>query len=117
MSEAENKDLVDRAFATNPFLGAMDAAELREFYAEGFVNHVPSTMVGVRDAFSGIEIELHGMIAEGDRVVVQWSASGTHTGEFLGVPPSGEIANVTGITVLRCADRRIVEGWANINWV
>lgn len=35
-------------------------------------------------------MELVGLVAEGDQVVAHFQCSGTHSGEWLGVPPSGE---------------------------
>ncbi|MFE6552119.1 ester cyclase [Streptomyces sp. NPDC057746] len=51
-------------------------------------------------------------IAEGDKVCTRWSWKGRHTGEFLGIPPTGREVTMTGTTVFRCgADGKIVEGW------
>jgi predicted ester cyclase len=52
------------------------------------------------------------VVAEGDRVVLRWTARGTHRGAFLGVPPSGAAVRFTGIDIVRIADGRIQEGWA-----
>jgi len=48
-------------------------------------------------------------IAEGDKVVTRWSATGTHRGELMGVPPTGKRLSMTGIVISRCAGGRIVE--------
>jgi predicted ester cyclase len=50
-------------------------------------------------------------IAEGDQVVVRWTCKVTHTGPFLGMQPSGRKATVTGISILRFSEGKIVEGW------
>ena len=113
----DNRALIQRAFEAHPILGSPEAAALREFYADDFVFSGPSSYVRALDAFSDIQVELREIIAEGERVVVRWVASGVHTDEFQGVPPSGDRVAVTGITVLRCRDGRIVEAWANLSWV
>ena len=41
------------------------------------------------------------VIAEGDKVAVRWTFCGTHRSEFAGMPPTGEKATMTGITVHR----------------
>ena len=41
------------------------------------------------------------------------SCCGTHTGEFRGIPPTGRQGCVTGITIDRIANGRVVECWTN----
>jgi len=48
-------------------------------------------------------------IAEGDKVVTRWSATGTHRVEAMGVPPTGKHVSITGIVIYRCAGGRIVD--------
>jgi steroid delta-isomerase-like uncharacterized protein len=54
---------------------------------------------------------IHEMIAEDDRVVIRWSHSGTHRGEFLGIPPSGKPFTLGGIDIYRVRDGYMVEHW------
>ena len=49
------------------------------------------------------------LIAEGDIVVEQFTASGTHRGELMGVPGTGGTIVLRGINIFRIADDRIVE--------
>lgn len=67
----------------------------------------------LQTTLSDILITVDDTIAGEDRVWVRWTCSGRHTGAGLGVPPTGRYVRVTGITILRVADRRIVEGWQN----
>ena len=60
---------------------------------------------GLPDADASIEDE----IAEGDKVVVRWRMRGTHTGELMGIAPTGKPVTWTGITIYRLADGKIVE--------
>ena len=62
-------------------------------------------------AFPDFEVVVDQIIAEGDDVVVRWSAKGTHRGENLGFPASNKKAGFRGMTWLRFRDGRIVEGW------
>jgi steroid delta-isomerase-like uncharacterized protein len=52
------------------------------------------------------------VIAEGDRVVIRVTGSGTHSGDFQGMPPTGKWVTATGVGIGRIADGRIVESWA-----
>lgn len=58
------------------------------------------------------EFEEQEMIAEGDRVMVRWVLRGTHSGPFLGLPPTGRTFSVDGVNIFRIADGRIVERWS-----
>ena len=40
------------------------------------------------------------------------TSSGTHRGEFMGVPPSGKRVAVSGMHIMRLADGKIVEHWS-----
>jgi steroid delta-isomerase-like uncharacterized protein len=54
-------------------------------------------------------------LAAGDIVVENWTFQGTHTGDFLGVPPSGKKLHVRGIEIWRLADGKIVERWGVVD--
>src|ERR687897_771495 len=57
---------------------------------------------------------IHDIFGRGDRVAYRWSASGTHLGEWAGIPPTGLHMTTSGITILRIAGGRCVEGWASL---
>jgi steroid delta-isomerase-like uncharacterized protein len=54
---------------------------------------------------------IHDAIAEGDLVVLRWSLTGTHRGEFLGIPPTGKAVTLCGIDMYRVQDGKIAEHW------
>jgi steroid delta-isomerase-like uncharacterized protein len=54
-------------------------------------------------------------VAEGDKVVTRWTATGTHKGELMGIPPSGKKVRVTGIAIDRLEDGKIVESWSSFD--
>jgi steroid delta-isomerase-like uncharacterized protein len=66
-----------------------------------------------REAFPDIVFTVEDQIAEGETVVTRWSARGTHDGELMGVDPTGRKATVTGITIQRFRDGKVLEGWTN----
>ena len=55
------------------------------------------------------------MIAEGDKVVVRFTWSFTHTVPFAGAAPTGKYISWTGISINRLSDGKIVEEWANFD--
>src|SRR5574337_1026301 len=60
---------------------------------------------------------IHDLIAEGDRVVVRVSGTGTQTGEFKGIKPTGKKVEMTGIVIYRFDGGKIVERWAQHNFL
>jgi len=62
-------------------------------------------------AFPDIKVTTEHIIAEWDKVVIRWTATGTHPGELMGIPASGRQVTWTGMTIYRFADGKIVESW------
>jgi steroid delta-isomerase-like uncharacterized protein len=65
--------------------------------------------------FPNIKQTIEDVIAEEDKVVYRATLQGTHTGEFLGIPPTGKSAKINGFTLLRIANNKIVEWWYECN--
>lgn len=66
-------------------------------------------------AFPGLRITVHGLIGEGDEVVVRWSAEGVHRGEGLGFAPTGEAVSLNGLTWVKVRDGKMMEAWQHSN--
>ena len=60
-------------------------------------------------AFSGVEMRIERLVAEGDWVATNWTARGTHTGELMGIAPTSREATVTGMQFSRVRDGKLVE--------
>lgn len=114
-----SRRLVEEAFNQ----GKYDVIE--ELVAPTFVNHDPATgdMKGpqgareqielYRSAFPDLKITIEEQIAEGDLVATRWTAKGTHKGELMGIAPTGKESTVTGLTIDKIKDGKIVESWNN----
>lgn len=76
---------------------------------DGAMEFVPR----LRNAFPDFQFSILDQIAEGDKVATRWTIRGTHEGEFQGVPPSGKQIEMTGITIFRIANDKLIEGWTN----
>ena len=63
-------------------------------------------------AFPDYTHSIEEVIAKGDKVVARCTYTGTHEGEFMGIPPSGNTFKYLGIHVWQLKDGKIVEGWA-----
>lgn len=123
MSE-HNKAIMRRGIEEVWNKGNFDVID--ELIASDFVGHQPPDEnhgpEGVkrffrlmRSAFPDIHFKIEDQIAEGDKVVTRWTASATHQGEFQGVPATGRPGVVTGMTINRFADGKVVEGWTNLD--
>jgi steroid delta-isomerase-like uncharacterized protein len=66
-----------------------------------------------REAFEGAHIKVNDQIAEGDSVATRWEGRGRHTGEIMGIPPTGKDIVVEGINLTRLKDGKLVEEWTN----
>ena len=62
-------------------------------------------------AFPDLHVKVEDTVAQGDRVAIRWSATGTHGGDQLGFQATGRSASFRGITWLIFAEGHIVEGW------
>ena len=56
------------------------------------------------------------MVAEGDKVVFRSTLKGTHTGNFMEIPPTGKLVTTSGnFNLLRISEGKIVEWWYETN--
>ena len=62
-------------------------------------------------AFPDMTHTIDRLISAGDKVTGQWTIRGTHTGEFMGIPPTGNLIEETCIGIWRFSDGKIAEFW------
>ena len=106
-SAMETTDLIDPRHNEHPpavvlgFLG----------YDEAYAAAVDATHA----AFPDLVVTVHDQVAEDDKVVTRWSATGTHAGDFAGVPATGRPVAVSGIHIHRVRGGRLIEHWEELN--
>jgi predicted ester cyclase len=66
-------------------------------------------------AFSSADFTIEDQIAEGDKVVTKFSAKSIHQGQFLGMPPSGEVGTYSSIRIHRIVEGKITDEWSEGN--
>lgn len=66
----------------------------------------------LRGAFADLSYEIIDAFGDGDRVAVRLATTGTHTGEFLGAPPTGRQFQIEAIHIFRIQDGKVAEHWA-----
>jgi predicted ester cyclase len=62
-----------------------------------------------------VHITIEDVIAEGDKVVSRNSVTGTHQGEYMGLPPTGKSVTYNEIFILRFVNGRIAETWGVVD--
>jgi steroid delta-isomerase-like uncharacterized protein len=66
-------------------------------------------------AFPDLHITIEDLIAEGDKVVARNTVTGTHQGEYMGLPPTGRPIRYNEIFIVRFAGGRIAETWGVVD--
>jgi steroid delta-isomerase-like uncharacterized protein len=79
--------------------GSQDTEQAKQFFAM------------VHQAFPDLHAVVHDVIAEGDLVAARVTYTGTHQGEFLGIPATGKQARTNGVDLFRMQDGRQAEHW------
>ena len=67
--------------------------------------------IALANAFPDLHFTIDDQIAEGDMVVTRYTLTGTHKGEFNGIPPTEKRFTIKGIDIGRIANGKGVEGW------
>jgi steroid delta-isomerase-like uncharacterized protein len=68
-----------------------------------------------RTAFPDGRFTVEDLLADGEKVVSRFTATGTHKNDFMGIPATGKAITVTGIDILQFADGKAVEHWGEID--
>jgi steroid delta-isomerase-like uncharacterized protein len=98
---------IDELFAADSVAHGLGDSEREVHGPEEFKPFVSN----MRGALPDTRISIDDIISSGDRVAVRVTLRGTHTGDGLGVPPTGRRVSIQGIIIVRLVDGRIVEGW------
>ena len=124
MSIEENKQMVRRYFKeSNDIKGDPNkvSALIDKYLAPDFVQHDPSGdmpleifkqyNIAIANAFPDFSFTIDDQVAEGDMVVSRYTMTGTHKGEFRGIPPTAKGFSITGVDIGRIVNGKFVEGW------
>ena len=120
MSAEENKAIVRkyREAHNQNNLDALDAIVAQDLISHAALPGLPPGLAGGKMAhqiflgsFSDLQTTTEDLIAEGDKVVERYMTRGTHTGEFMGAPPTGKKFAAETMVIYRLANGKIVETW------
>jgi len=122
MSTEANKALARRYYEAgqrNDFVAWDEVCDPAMVLDVGFVapiqglEAVKQYTAGMHSAFPDFSLRMDDAIAEGDRVAVRWSMDGTHTADLMTpnglIPPTGKHVAMSGISILRMKDGKILE--------
>ena len=120
MGVNENKQVVTTYYESA--LNGGDVDVLDQLVVSDYEEHDPlpgqgTGRQGIKDRVSLLRaafeprFTIEDLIAEGDRVAVRWTSTGTHVAEFMGIPPTGRSYTIAGIDIHRLEDGRMAEHW------
>lgn len=122
MSAEENKAVIRRANEEMWNQRNVDAVD--ELVTEDFLNHpainqqqrgrqnLKDVIRIFEKAFPDFRYEIEDLVAEGDKVTVRDVFTGTHEGDFMGIPPTGNQVTMQTIHIFRFEEGKIAEHWA-----
>jgi predicted ester cyclase len=123
----ENKDVVRRFFAE--VINAPNPDQADGFVTANYIEHqrlpgaegrqgieiAKAFLAMMRVAFPDYRFALEDLIAEGDKVVARLTVSGTHLGEMMGLAPTRQQIQISGIEVFRLEAGKLAEHWATFD--
>jgi steroid delta-isomerase-like uncharacterized protein len=116
-----NKSVVLRSEAELWNKGNLAAAD--ELYSPNFVCHfvigpewrgvqgIKDVVAQHRRSFPDWNEQVDDIIAEGDKVVIRFTSTGTQQGEFAGIAPTGKKVTIREVAIFRLVDGKITEQW------
>jgi steroid delta-isomerase-like uncharacterized protein len=72
-------------------------------------NEFLTSFARYKAAFPDFRMEVDYLVADADRVVVHYTFSGSYTGSWAGLPPTGQTLRLSGVMISRILNRRIVQ--------
>ena len=126
MAAEQNKALIRRLI--EELFNKGNTGIVGEIFAPDFVDReqlppgIPSGREGVkvlttmmRSAFPDFKATIHDILADGDKVVIRMTWSGTQKGEFMGVPATGKRVSFGVIDIIRITNGKLVEHWGQMD--
>jgi len=127
------EELMDHTASIRRLYDLINAGDIAGFgrqLADDFIEHnelpgIPPTKAGVVQyfqmligAFPDFQMEVEDVIASGDKAVARLQVTGTHKGEFMGIPATGKSVSVNLIDITRFGDDGLArEHWGVVGWV
>ena len=104
-----NVSTIDDILAPKYQLRVLQGTSGHEEHVTHGADAVKHSVAMYQQAFSDLQIMPQTIVAEGDRVVVEWTARATHSGAFRGIPPTGKQLSYAGINIYKMENGKIAE--------
>lgn len=72
-------------------------------------------ITSTRTSFPDFTITFDEMIVKGDKITLRWTVTGTNTGPLGDLPPTGKKTRISGLSLVRVADKKVAEEWIYYN--
>jgi len=119
-TDTDPRRLIEGIFA---MISSADLSGAGDLIADDHVEHTPlgdlkgidgfAQLVGMFQAgFSDMSVRAVDIVVDGDRAAWRVTGTGTHSGEFMGIPPTGRTVTFGGVDMGRIAGGKAVEHWA-----
>jgi steroid delta-isomerase-like uncharacterized protein len=120
MSIEAHKNIVRhyQAIYNSNNLDGLDEVVSKDLLTPKIMAGIPTGIEGAKavhhimlTGFPDYQTMIDDLLAEGDQVAARITMTGTHTGDFMGIPPTGRSVSFTGMYIARIANGKIVEHW------
>jgi predicted ester cyclase len=120
MSSSDDKEFIRKYYAID---GRTESGvkQYMDFHHPGYKAHsvmgdmnleqARQTNLMMMAAFPDLKFRLDDIIAEGDKVAVRYTITGTNEGPYMGTPPTGKKISLSGISIYKITGGKLVESW------
>jgi predicted ester cyclase len=120
-SPEQNKQVVRQVFE---FYNHQDMEKAENLFSPKHIFHFPGVppmdwnshkqfIIGLSKAFPDLHFKIEDIVAEGDKVAYRLTVSGTHKGEFQGIPPTNKKVSFSSTGVSKIVDDKVAEDWVD----
>jgi steroid delta-isomerase-like uncharacterized protein len=120
-SPEQNKQVVRQVFE---FYNQQDIEKVEKLFSPRHIFHFPGAppmdwnshkqfIIGLAKAFPDLHFKVEDILAEGDKVAYRLTVSGTHKGEFQGIPSTNKKVSFTSTGISNIVDGKVEEDWVD----
>jgi predicted ester cyclase len=123
--EEQNKQVVQQVFES---YNQQDMGKAEKLFSPKHIFHFPGVppmdwnshkqfIVGLSKAFPDLHFRIEDILAEGNKVAYRVTVSGTHKGEFQGIPPTNKKVSFSSTGISNIVDGKVGEDWVDADTI